>query len=245
MTPLAVLVTLKDFAIITYAVQPELLERHIPEPFELEVRELADGTASAFISAVTFWDCEFRLRACPWPRFAFGQTNYRAYILHEGQRAGWFFGTSLATPFVQIPRHLWQLSWHPATMEYSTSWTDGRCSRYNKTTRGAWGTAEIELEGTSEPTGCLDGFATEEDTAAVITHPLVAYYRRRDGKIGTYSVWHERLHLQRAVAHRASFEVFHQLGLTTPDTRPHSVLLQQSTDFTILLPPRLFGGYPK
>lgn len=243
-TSLAVFVTLKDFVIVTFAVDPAVLANQLPRGFHPETRVLKDGTERAFVSAVTFMDHDFRLRACQWPTFSFGQTNYRAYVIHNGQRVGWFFGTSLATPFVLVPRHLWLLPWHHASMQFSTKWTATRCIEYNQTARGNWGNADLILEGTGEPMGCLDGFADEEDTAVVLTHPLIAYYNRRDGKVGTYNIWHDKLALQKGIARKASFELFHQLGFTTPDTKPHSILLQQTTDFTILLPPRLYNGHP-
>src|SRR5438105_9415028 len=126
-------------------------------------------------------------------------------------------------------------------MEFSTKWDENRCTQYEEKTTASWGKAELSLEATSESVNCLDGFMDDEDTAVMLTHPLIAYYNRRDGKIGTYNVWHEKLVMQRGIAHKASFELYHQLGLTTPETKPHSVLLQQSTDFTILLPPRLYS----
>ncbi|HEX8438212.1 DUF2071 domain-containing protein, partial [Archangium sp.] len=84
----------------------------------------------------------------------------------------------------------------------------------------------------------LDGFRDEEETALALTHPLEGFYTRRDGGIGTYSVWHERLRLHRAHVRTARFQVFEALGLTTPQSVPHSALVQRSTEFIIFLPPR-------
>jgi uncharacterized protein YqjF (DUF2071 family) len=238
-TPLAVVTTLADFAIITYEVEPSALATHLPAGFEPEIFVLDNGTRCALVSAVTFQDRDFRLCACPWPRFSFGQTNYRAYVLHQGSRVAWFFGTSLATPFVIVPRHLWLLPWHHATMRFSTTWHDDVCKHYELSTKSSWGTAEVILEGTSEPVGCLDGFLDIEDTAVILTHPLVGFYHRRDGKVGTYSVWHDRLLMRRAVARQAHFEVFQKLGLCQAGQKPHSVLIQRETEFTIMLPPKL------
>jgi hypothetical protein len=238
-TGLAVLTTLADFAIITFAVAPAALAKHLPSGFEPEVFASSDGKRSALISAVTFQDFDFRLHSCPWPKFAFGQTNYRAYVLHKGQRVAWFFGTSLATPFVLIPRYFWLLPWHHATMQFSTKWNGDICSQYELTTRGDWGSAEVILEGTDEDANCLDGFIDAEDTAVILTHPLIGCYRRRDGKVGTYNIWHDKLTMRRGVAKRANFDVFQKLGLCEANAIPHSVLLQKTTDFTIMLPPQL------
>lgn len=230
--------TLGDFAIITFAVAPEALARHLPEGFAPDVVRLDDGRHVALISAVPFFDLDFRFGFAPWLRFRFGQTNYRAYVVHRGRRAVWFFGTSLATRWVAIPRHLWKLPWHRARMEWETRWDGERCRHYRLRTDGAWGAADIELEGDDAVADRLDGFADAEAAAVVLTHPLDGYFRRRDGRLGTYSVWHDRLVLRVGRAVRARFALFERLGLVAPDQTPHSVLLQRATEFIIFLPPR-------
>jgi len=236
---MAVVTTLADFAIISFAVEPEALAKHLPAGFEPEIYIFSNGSRKSLVSAVTFRDLDFRFRACPWPKFSFGQTNYRAYALYQGKRIAWFFGTSLATPFVLIPRHLWLLPWHHADMHFDTSWNGDVCSKYELTTKAAWGDAEVELEGTSDPVGVLDGFNDDEDANVILTHPLLGYYVRRDGKVGTYGVWHDRLKMTRGLAHKAKFDVFTKLGLCGADSVPHSVLLQRDTEFTIMLPPKV------
>ncbi len=238
--PWDVTTLLLDFALITYAVPPEALARHLPPDFEPDTFVLADGRRVAFVSAVPFRDEEFRFGFASFLRARMGQTNYRAYVRYRGERAVWFFGTSLDSFWVGVPRSLWKLPWHPARMRFQTRWSgeDGPCEHYRLDTEGEWGRAELELVGTGTPMGCLDGFRDEEETAVVLTHPLRGFYTRRDGRPGTYSVWHERLRLHRAHVHTARFHVFEQLGLTTPESVPHSALVQRSTEFIIFLPPR-------
>lgn len=230
--------TLADFAIVTFTVDPARLAALLPPGFEPDVVRLDCGRERAFVSAVPFRDLDFRFDAAPWARFAFGQTNYRAYVIHEGRRCVWFFGTTLATPFVTVPRYLWKLPWHYSPMSFETAWTGERCDRYRLRASSSWGAARLDVDGTGEPLGRLDGFADAEETAVVLTHPLAGYFRRRDGHVGSYSVWHEPLVLGVGVARRASFRVFERLGLVAPGERPHSVLLQRETEFVILLPPR-------
>jgi uncharacterized protein YqjF (DUF2071 family) len=229
---------LLDFALVTYAVEPEALARHLAPGFEPETFTLGDGRRVAFVSAVPFRDKNFRFGVAPFFHFDMGQTNYRAYVRYQGARAVWFFGTSLDSPWVWIPRRVWRLPWHPARMRFQTRWSGERCEQYLLSTEGAWGQAELELTGSETPMGCLDGFRDEEECAVVLTHPLQGFYFRRDGRLGTYSVWHERLRLQRATASKARFQVFESLGLTTPDRAPHSVLVQRSTEFIVFLPPK-------
>lgn len=235
--------TLADFAIISYAVEPAALAALLPEGFTPQVFTLDDGRRVAFVSAVPFHDCDFRFGFAPWCKFRFGQTNYRAYVFYQGQRCVWFFGTSLATRWVLIPRYWWKLPWHPARMQIDTEWTGERCVRYRLATVAAWGNAVADLEGSTEPTGRLDGFADVEETAIVLTHPLIGYYSRRDGCLGSYAVWHDRLTLNRGVARHVQFEVFEQLGLVAPGSVPHSVLLQRQTEFVIRLPPRRISDH--
>jgi uncharacterized protein YqjF (DUF2071 family) len=236
---LDVVTTLADFAIVTFAVDPDRLRRLLPPGFEPDVFTLESGSRVAFVSAVPFRDLDFRFVALPRFRFAFGQTNYRAYVVHRGERCVWFFGTTLATAYVAIPRYLWKLPWQYSPMRFDTSWSSSRCERYRLTATARRGAARVELTGTDEPAGRLDGFADAEETAVVLTHPLAGYFQRRDGRLGTYSVWHDRLVLKRGIASRARFAIFERLGLVAPGARPHSVLLQESTEFAIYLPPRL------
>ena len=235
---LDVWVTLRNYAIVTFAVMPDALARHLPDGFEPEVFTLASGDDRAFVSAVAFLDVKFRMRVLPWPRFSFGQTNYRAYVLHRGERAAWFFGTSLATPFVLVPRYLWRMPWHHARMRFDVDWNGDRCERYRLTTRARWGAAELIACGSDEPVGTLDGFSTAEETALVLTHPTDAYYRRRDGALATYSIAHAPLQAQRGTVERARFRLWEDLGLVSEHDEPHSVLLQRESDYAIYLPPR-------
>ncbi len=230
--------TLADFAIITFAVDPAALAALLPKGFEPDVFPLDDGRSVAFVSAVPFRDLDFRFGFAPWFKFYFGQTNYRAYVTYQGQRCVWFFGTSLATNWVVIPRFWWKLPWHSAHIQIDANWDGQRCTHYRLDTTADWGNAQAELEGTDEPTGRLNGFADAEETALILTHPLIGYFTRRDGRLGTYRIWHERLDLRRGITRLARFEVFEQLGLVAPGTVPNSVLLQRRTEFIIHLPPR-------
>ncbi len=236
--PRDVTTTLADFAIITFAVDPERLQRLLPADF-IAQRFPLEGGERALVSAVPFRDLDFRFHFAPWLRFAFGQTNYRAYVLYRGEPCVWFFGTSLATPWVLVPQILWRLPWHYARMRFDTAWNDGRCRHYHLTTTASWGRAAVEIEGTDEPAGVLPGFASEAETALLLTHPLSGYFYRRDGLVGSYSVWHERLRPTRGLARRARFELLEELGLIDALSKPHSVLLQERSEFHIYLPPHI------
>lgn len=235
---LDVVTTLADFAIVTFDVAPEQLAALLPPGFEPEVFTLDDGRRRAFVSAVPFRDLDFRFHVMPWPRFAFPQVNYRAYVRRGEERVAWFFGTTLDTIWVTVPRVAWQLPWRRVGSRTKATWRGEVLEDYALDNEGEWGAATLRLSGTSEPAGRLDGFADEDETALVLTHPLVGWMQRLDGRLTTYSVWHERLVMKRAHAHEARFSVFESLGLVEAGQAPHSVLVQRRTEFQIHLPPR-------
>ena len=240
---LAVTTTLRHFAIVTYAIPPERLRAHLPERFVPETVRIG-GEPRALVSAVPFLDTEFRSARVWSPGQTMGQTNYRLYAIDTATstRIAWFFGTMLDSAFVIVPRILWRLPWHRGRMRFDCELDAARgvYSRYAMKTESAWAPAELELEATDVDAGALDGFTDVEEGLVVVTHPLVGFYRRRDGVVGTYSVWHDRLKLKRAHAVRSRWGVFDRLGLVPFDEQaePHSVLVQPETAFTIYLPPR-------
>jgi len=234
---LDVFTTLADFAIVTFDVAPEQLEALLPPGFEPEVFTLDDGRRRAFVSAVPFRDLDFRFHRMPWLRFAFPQVNYRAYVRRGEERVAWFFGTTLDTIWVTVPRVVWQLPWRRVQSRSRATWRGEVLEDYALDNAGPWGAATLRLSGTPEPAGRLDGFTDEDETALVLTHPLVGWMHRLDGRLTTYSVWHERLVMQRAHVHEARFAVFETLGLVEAGQAPHSVLVQKSTEFHIRLPP--------
>jgi hypothetical protein len=229
--------SLLDFAITTFDVAPEKLASFLPPGIEVEQVEL-DGRPRGLVSAVTFLNTDFYVHFAPFVRLTCEQTNYRAYVRRAGERAVWFFGTGLASPFVLLPRHAWQLPWHRMRVERSSRWQGEALRELRWHARAEGAEERLELTGTGQPLGRLPGFATEDDTHAILTHPLVGYLRRRDGRIVTYGVWHAKLAMEEAEVRAARFERFEALGLVSPGRAPHSVLVQRAMDFVVLLPPR-------
>jgi hypothetical protein len=234
--------TLMDFAIISYAVDPEVVLKHLPDGFEPELFTLKNGEKKALISVVTFRELDFYLKMFPWIKLAFNQINYRAYVTYGGQRAVWFFANCLATPLYFVPRNIWQMPWCHSEIDLQTIWYEGVCRSYKATACDPWGTSEVNLTGTGQSPGILDGFINHEDMSVILTHPLVGYYRRRDGHIGSYDIWHDRLQMQLGVAQNIRIALWEKLDLCAADAQPHSVLLQQTADFIIKLPPRKVRG---
>ena len=238
--------TLEHFAIITYAVAPESLSRHLAPRFEPVCVRLADGKLHALVSVVPFHDVDFRLARFPLIRFAFGQTNYRAYVRDRetGTHCAWFFGTTLDSGTAIFPRYLWKLPWHRGRINFSCQPEEEVYHRYYMETKSRWAAAEVELEDAGGPLDHLDGFPDLETAMVVLTHPLEGFYLRRDGVLGSYRVWHNRLTPRVGNCRKASFALLDRLGLVAfaDQDRPYSVMLQRQIEFTIYLPPRKLTG---
>lgn len=233
---MAIKTTLSPFAIITYAVDPDKLRALIPsDRFELTTF-LIDGQPKAFVSAVPFVDIDFHFSRLP-IGFSFGQVNYRAYVIDRqtGEHCVWFFGTTLGSPLVCVPRHLWRMPWHRAHHEFHLD-----KSRFSGQAKGRWGSMNFELVDTGQPPALLPGFATTDEMTLILTHPIEGYFRRSDGRIGRYAVWHEIIESHSAEVNEAYFSVFEELRLLTRQEMkcPASALFCRSVDFLVDLPPR-------
>lgn len=241
--------TLEHFAIVSYAVPPDRVRPHVHPAFDLDCFAGQQGEPLVWVSMVPFKDQDFRFAAARWLRFRFGQTNYRTYVIDRstGRRAVWFFGTTLDSWTVANPRHLWKLPWHPGCIRFDCVYdaARGRYSRYRMATRATWGPVELELVDSGVPVSELAGFVDLEAGLVALTHPLVGVYYRRDGRLGTYNIWHDRLQCTAGSVVRAQIGLFDRLGLVpyAEQSGPHSVLIQHRTEFTIFLPPsRLKSG---
>ncbi|OWK45680.1 DUF2071 domain-containing protein [Fimbriiglobus ruber] len=235
--------SLEHFAIVSYAVPPQRVRPHVYPGFDLDYFPGPNGDPLVWVSMVPFEDQDFRFVAVPWLRFRFGQTNYRTYVIDRstGRRAVWFFGTTLDSWTVTIPRHAWKLPWHRGRVRFDCAFDSqaGRYTAYRMATRATWGPVELELEDSGVPVSVIPGYADLEAGLVALTHPLVGVYYRRDGRLGTYRIWHDRLRCTSGRVIRARIGLFDRLGLVpySEQACPHSVLLQHRTEFTIYLPP--------
>ena len=233
------LTTLRDFALITYDVDPDRLARLLPSGhgFEPEVVTLNDGRRRGLVSAVNFRDVDFRFVRASWMRATFVQTNYRAYVTRGSEHSVFFFGTTLSSRLAVLPRLMWSMPWYRVDGSLEATWDEQRCLSYVSRSSGGWGNSAIELEGTNETASTLEGFTDAGHAAHVIINPLIGYFERRHGGIGRYGVWHEPLQPTLGRVISARFDAFEERGLIERGQEPHSVLLQQLTDFAVLLPP--------
>lgn len=237
---------LEHFAIITYAVDPERFEGVIPERFRLRTVEIA-GRSKALLSVVPFMDTDFRLAAYPYAKARMGQTNYRIYVedRYTGEDVVWFLGTVLDSWAVVVPRNVWKLPWHRGTIRFTCQFDPktGLYERLDMRTDSTWAPAELSLVQEGESLSELNGFPDTETGLFILTHPLIGFYHRRDGKLGTYRVWHDRLEVKTGKLISAYFGLLERLQLVSKSEQsmPHSVLITPETQFIISLPPSVIG----
>ena len=224
---------LDDFAIVTWAVDAERVDRHLPGGFEPEVR---DG--AALISMVAFMDRDFAFRFAPLPRLSCGQVNYRTYVRRGGATGVWFFGSSLDSRLVSVPRVLWSMPWHRTQIAINATYGGAAGSEWMIAAAGEWGGASVQLIGDGTPLGTPPGF-DDADASAVLFDPVMGWYRRSRGvEFGHYSVWHQPLALQSARVVEARCDVFDGLELFEGNERVHSAGFQRSVQFDVHTPPR-------
>ena len=224
---------LDDFAIVTWAVDPDRLTACLPSGFVPDVRE-----GAALVSAVAFLDDAFRFRALPRPRISCGQVNYRAYVQRGDETGVWFFGTSLDSGLVRIPRLVWQMPWYRDRVRIDADWSDAGCESWRLRADGDWGAATIALHGTGRPFEPPSGYADDAEVSERLLDPFVGWYGRRNGSgVGRYSVWHRPLGLEQATVEAATCQVFGDLGLIDESQLPISAGIQRTIQFDVHTPP--------
>lgn len=241
-----VLCGLKHFAIITYAVPAERFQGVFPERFQLDTVEV-NGKEMGLISVVPFVDVDFTSAVFPFPKFTMGQTNYRIYIIdtETGERCVWFLGTTLDSWTLAVPRYLWNLPWHAGKVNFdcAVNETSGLYDKYHMETTSSWAEASVNLIQSESDHFNFPGFPDIESALVYLTHPLAGFYYRRDGKLGTYRVWHKELEVKPAQLVSAEFKLLSNLGIVKESEQcsPYSVLIEPINEFTIYLPPTIIG----
>jgi hypothetical protein len=238
--------TLKHFAIISYSVDAERVRPHVHPRFNIDTFVVAPSGRKALVSMVPFEDQDFHFVHTRRLKFRFGQTNYRTYVIDRetGERAVWFFGTTLDSWTVVLPRYWWRMPWHRGRIRFDCEYDSaaGRYTRYRMKTRSDWAPVEIELEDSGQPLCELAGIPDFEAGLVTLTHPLLGVYYRRDGRLGSYRIWHDRLGCTAGRVKRAKIGLVDRLGIVpySEQHTPHSVLIQHETEFAIYLPPEQY-----
>lgn len=223
---------MRDFALISYRVEPERLARALPEGFEVE--RFGDF---GLVSAVPFVDTRFHFRWMPFVKIDCGQVNYRAYVRYRGEPGVWFFGTSLDTWLVAWPRVRWQMPWFRDRIRIGSQWDGDALRSWSFTAEGDWGTAACSLaKGVAFEQ--LDGFRDRDEVLERLCHPVRGWFERRhDRRVASYTVWHDVLDPFACEVETARFVVFERLDLVSRGTVPHSALVQRAIHFDVHTPP--------
>lgn len=237
--------TLLHFALINYSVPIERLRPHLPsERFDIVPFSIG-GRRCGLLSVVPFLDDDFRfVKIAPFLKFRFAQTNHRLYVIDRksGEHVVWFFGTTLGSRVVHLARGLWRIPWHYARYQWDCTFDEsvGRYTTYRWQIMSPWSSGEIELEDTGRPAGTVDGFDSLQQMQLILTHPVEGFFRRLDGRLGTYSVWHDEISLRIAHPRLLYFSLYERLNIMTREemSRPHSVFLCPSVVFDVHMPPR-------
>lgn len=233
---------LRHFALITYPVDPDRLRVMVADRFH-PLTVTLDGRSRALVSVVVFENTELRLAAYPSPQLRMPQINYRTYVVDRrtGKRAIWFLGTQLDSWAFVIPRYVWKMPWKRGTIRLEAEFdeTAGRYRRYEVETDVAWAPARLQLIEEEHASLELPGFPDLESGLACLTHTLLGFYRRSDGRLGLNRVWHERVEVRPARLTLAYFGLLESEGLVARSEQltPHSVLIAPEIPFFSFLPP--------
>jgi Uncharacterized conserved protein (COG2071) len=235
---------LRHFSLITYAVPVERVSAFIHPRFRCETIML-DGQEKALLSVVPFEDEIFTSAVFPFPHFCMGQTNYRIYVKDTvtNQSAVWFLGTTLDSWTVALPRYYWKLPWHRGRVRFSCEYHEPqqRYTRYSMTTQSAWAPAALELDHVGGLCEEFPGFPDPETGLVILTHPLTGYYYRRDGRMGSYAIWHDKLPVTNARLRHAAFGLLDRLQIVplAEQLYPYQVAIVPRCEFTVYLPPKI------
>src|SRR5262249_23038315 len=132
--------------------------------------------------------------------------------------------------------------WHRARMEFECRYDAAniRYGTYSVKTRSNWSPGSLAISDTGQPPRALPGVTNLEAGLVFLTHPLRGYFFRRDGALGSYSIWHGRTTPTVGIVREARYPLLQRLDLIEEGRVDdiHSVLIQPAIDFTIYLPPR-------
>lgn len=235
---------------VVYRADPVAVRRAVAPGFEPSVFRFDDGSTAALVCAVAFVNHGFAFRCLPWLRVSGGQIDYAAYGSMAGERGVWFFGSSLDSRFVLLPRLAWRMPVH-----FDRVRVEGDAGRVRVTSTGSWGTSSCDVEVTGTVVGRLDGFGDADATTEILSVPVVGWFARRSWRpwrrsirpdhsraeapaVARFSVWHDGEAAQACVVRHARFSVLEDLGLVGPADEPHAALFHPHIDFDVHTPPR-------
>jgi hypothetical protein len=239
---------LKHFSLINYQVPKERLLKYIPEEF-FEIPEFEiNGKKMALMSAVPFFDEDFYFPKISKKKFSFMQTNYRVYIIDKktNEHAVWFFGTTLGSYSVYIPKIFFKIPWHyskyKVDFEYNTIEKRYYSYEISSKSNSIFGEMRVSISDTGKKISSHEGFKDYNEMKLILTHPVSGYFYRNDKRVGTYSIWHDEMDLNLAKANDLYFAIYENLGLLSKEEmqKPISIFLTPEIFFEVYLPPKQY-----
>lgn len=232
---------LHHFSIVTYKVDFLKLKRLIPNEFELDTIE-ENNTKYGLVSAITFIDKDFHFQKIfPFLKFEFPQTNYRAYVVNKytKEKCVWFFGTSLGSKFVFIPKYIWKMPWFYARYKFEIL-NDNSIIKNRISIAATNAGARLNLVINENEEISIKGFKNQYEAITTLTHPVTGYFDKGKNKLGKYKIWHPLMKIKKGICIDAYFEFFEKLGLLNKEQmkNPFSVLFSNEIQFFIDLPPK-------
>lgn len=238
--------TFHHFAIITYAVDEARLRELVPRRFELQAVPIHDRQMG-LLSVVSLKGVDFTSAVFPSPGFTLGQVNYRIYIRDQvtGEPGVWFLGSIVDSWARIVPRMLWKLPWFGGEVDIDSRYDQAgkKYKSYRMKTTSEWAPADVTLTQNEEDVLHFPGFPDTETALVLLTHPLIGFYRRLDGKLCKVRVWHQRLNVRPGRLCSARFDLLTRLSLVSAEKqqKPYSVLIDRCNEFTIYLPPEVLA----
>ena len=230
-------IEIRNFAIVTYAVAAERVQRHLPGAYELDTVHGPDGPI-AFVSATCFCNENFRLAGLGFPRHTFNESTYRTYVTHKGRKGVYFFGRYLGTRgawMAQRPlaRHTYTADFEIATIRGANGYDIYSCLALSSA-----GPTSFSVRA-SEPPQAKEPFRSGDELAQFLTYRLHGFYTDVLGAQGHMPVKHPRMDPLAGALSEGRFDLWDELGIVDAEEAqaPFSVLVVPAVPFT-LYPPR-------
>jgi hypothetical protein len=179
----------------------------------------------------------------PRPRLTFLQTNYRAYVVHKGEPAVWFFAMELGTPVAAFDKALYgtPTAWARLSLDYEWDAEASYYGRYRFRSASFGRKLLLEIDGLDRRAEAAECFDSPAELIDFFCQPMTGYHHEPDtGWLSRMVVQHKAIAPKTGVLRTAHSDILASLGLVYPDelSRPHSVLLNPGTLFKGYLPDR-------
>jgi uncharacterized protein YqjF (DUF2071 family) len=200
-----------DLAFLHWRIDPEELQRLVPESVELEV---FDG--SAWLGITPFLVTGSRVRGVPPLPFVsrFPELNVRTYVTHGDKPGVWFFSLDAASTLaVEAAKRLYKLPYIRAQMQHERA---GEYVRFEASRTGAAFKARYRGDG--------DLFHAERGSLEEFLAERYCLYTENGGRLYRAEIHHPPWHLQHGEAHVG---VNTMAPLPLPDTEVHVLFAPQ------------------